>query len=59
MLKEGFAMYFADVGMNMVYPEWNIVSKFIFQFFFHSSGGGRVVRWCWVNLQCRAPSYLD
>ena len=33
MLKEGFAMYFADVGMNMVYPEWNIVSIFIFQFF--------------------------
>ena len=31
MLKEGFAMYFADVGMDIVYPEWNIVSYYNIQ----------------------------
>ena len=24
-----------------------------FSFFFSQGGGGRVVRWCWVNFQCR------
>lgn len=27
-LKEGFAVYFADVGINNVYPEWNIMNQF-------------------------------
>ena len=25
----------------------------IYPFSFLSPGGGRVVRWCWVNFQCR------
>ena len=25
MLKEGFAIYFSHVGVNQVYPEWNMV----------------------------------
>ena len=29
MLKEGFAVYFADIGMDKVYPEWNIVIGFL------------------------------
>ena len=40
---------------------FSTISFFFFFFFFHFFswlvfivvGGGRVVRWCWVNFQCR------
>ena len=40
----------------------NILVSQIIIYFFHNSfklGGGRVVRWCWVNFQCRASYNLD
>ena len=31
----------------------------IYPFFPLSPGGGRLVRWCWVNFQCRGVLQLD
>ena len=33
-------------------------SHLSFHSFFSLSGGGRVVRWCWVNFQCRGVLFI-
>ena len=33
--------------------ERSLCCAYVYSFTVHNIGGGRVVRWCWVNFQCR------